>query len=82
MSAQPSDLVREFINFTSIPSILDQLLAVPFNERPTLAASLFNQQHPTSSITPKQAKRIGETWYIENGKIYRITPEIKKILGI
>lgn len=78
MSQQkPSQLVRSFIFYTE--EILDQLLKLPENERPKKAAELFNLTH-REKITPKQAKEIGKRWYIEDGNIYPLTPEIAQLL--
>ena len=72
-------LVSTFIYFTD--DILNELLHVKEHERPALATELFNKHHPSTPITVRQAIYIGEHYYLENGRICRLTPETNAILN-
>ena len=72
--------VERFIRYIDRDDVLALILSVPEKQRPTEAAKLYNEDHPGDTITTKQARYIGDHYYLENGKICRITPEIAAVL--
>ena len=75
--SKPSALTRAFIYYTE--EILPELLKLPEQRRPAKAVELFNSSH-AEQITIEQARYIGKHYYLENGNIYPLTPEIAALL--
>ena len=69
--------IERFMRYIDRDDVLQLILSVPENDRPEEAARLYNEDHPNDTITKKQATHIGNTYYWENGRICRLTPEIK-----
>ena len=72
-----AEKVETFMRYIDRDDVLQLILSVPDKQRPAEAANLFNEAHPTDTITTKQARYIGDHYYWENGRICRMTPEIK-----
>lgn len=68
--------VERFIRYIDRDDVLQLILSINEKQRPAEAARLYNEEHPTDTITTKQARYIGDHYYLENGKICALTPEI------
>ena len=69
--------IERFMRYIDRDDVLQLILSVPENKRPAEAAKLYNEDHPTDTITKQQARYIGDNYYWEEGRICRLTPEIK-----
>lgn len=69
--------IKKFMDFIDNDLVLRILLSRPEKQRPAIAAKLYNESELSDDpITEQQARYIGNTYYWEDGKICRLTPEI------
>ena len=73
--------VERFIRYIDRDDVLLFILSVPERQRPAEAARLYNEAHPTDTITTKQSRYIGDHYYLEDGRIYQLTPDIAALLN-
>lgn len=72
-----AEKIETFMRYIDRDDVFQLILSVPDKDKPAEAAKLFNEDHPNDIITTKQARYIGDNYYWENGRICRLTPEIK-----
>lgn len=72
-----AERIKRFMYFIDRPDVLHIILSVNERRRPATAAKLFNEAHPNDTITTKQARYIDNRYYWENGRICRLTYDIK-----